>query len=225
MNTEKLKKNIMFIFTFYFPVGILVYYFENFYLICIGPQHRPIQHYAHSFPMGDFGISFGFFFIFFFVNWLLKVFGKIKNKILVSFIISFFFSILCSLLELIVGIFYLDVFKFQLWDYTMYTYNYRGVIALEIYLLWFFLGFFYTLFCFKYVLKFKKLYDETIYEKLMKKKFLLVIISLVWIIYIGDISYNWCQMYFWGKDPSNKGIKYNPWHKYVKVSQRYKNLK
>ena len=62
MNTEKLKKNIMFIFTFYFPVGILVYYFENFYLVCIDPQHQPIQHYVHSFPMGDLGISFGFFF-------------------------------------------------------------------------------------------------------------------------------------------------------------------
>ena len=83
--------------------------------------------------------------------------------------------------------FYVDVFNYQLWDYTMYTYNYRGVIALEIYLLWFFLGFFYALFCFKYVLKFKKLFDETIYEKLNKKKFLLVLISLVWIIYIGDI--------------------------------------
>ena len=225
MNTEKLKKNIMFIFTFYFPVGILVYYFENFYLICIDPQHRPLQHYAHSFPMGDFGISFGFFFLFFFVNWLLKVFGKIKNKILVSFIISLFFSILCFLLELIVGIFYLDVFNYQLWDYTMYTYNYRGVIALEIYLLWFFLGFFYALFCFKYVLKFKKLFDETIYEKLMKKKILLVIISLVWIIYIGDIFYNWYQMYFWEKDLGNKGIKYNPWHKYAEVVHNYKNLK
>ena len=107
----------------------------------------------------------------------------------------------------------------------MYTYNYRGVIALEIYLLWFFLGFLYALFCFKYVLKFKKLFDETIYEKLNKKKFLLVLISLVWIVYIVDMCYNFYQIYYWEKDPSNKGIKYNPWHKYVKVSQRYKNLK
>ena len=82
----------MFIFTFYFPVGILVYYFENFYLVCIDQQHQPIQHYAHSFPMGDIGISFGFFFIFFFVNWMTKILGrKIKNIYIMSFVVGFFF--------------------------------------------------------------------------------------------------------------------------------------
>ena len=226
MNTEKLKKNIMFIFTFYFPVGILVYYFENFYLICIDPQHRPIQHYIHSFPMGDHAISFGFFYFFFFTNWIIKRLELIiKNIYLMSFVVSIFLAISCTLFELIIGIISLDVIKYQLWDYTMYAYNYRGIIALKFSFIWFFLGFFYTLFCFKYVLKLKKLWDEIIFEKLVKKKKLLAFISFLWIVYIGDICYNLYQIYYWEKDPSNKGIKYNPWHKYVKVSQRYKNLK
>ena len=213
MNTEKLKKNIMFIFTFYFPVGILVYYFENFYLVCIDPEHRSLQQYVHSFPMGDIAVSFGFFCIFFFVNWFLKIFGKIKNKYLVVFIIGGVFSILCTSLELTVGVFVLEVFNLQLWDYSMYTYNYRGIIALEISFIWFFLSFFYTLFCFKYVLKLKKLFDETIFEKLMKKKKLLVFLSFLWIVYIVDMCYNFYQMCYWEKDSSNKGIQYNPWHK------------
>ena len=95
----------------------------------------------------------------------------------------------------------------------MYTYNYRGIIALEISFIWFFLSFFYTLFCFKYVLKLKKLYDETIFEKLMKKKKLLVFFSFLWIVYIVDMCYNFYQMCYWEKDSSNKGIQYNPWHK------------
>lgn len=87
-----------------------------------------------------------------------------------SFVVGFF-SIACTLYELITGIFSLDIFKYRFWDYTVYTYNYRGIIALEISFIWFFLSFFYTLFCFKYVLKLKKLWDEFIYEKLMKKNF------------------------------------------------------
>ena len=87
-----------------------------------------------------------------------------------SFVVGSFLSIACTLYELIIGIFSLDIFKYRFWYYTMYTYNYRGIIALEISFIWFFLSFFYTLFCFKYVLKLKKLYDETIFEKLMKKK-------------------------------------------------------
>ena len=171
MNKEKFKKNIMFIFTFFFPVEILVYYFENFYLVCIEPEHSVLQQIIHSFPMGDLSISFGFFFLFFLINWMTKILGrKIKNICIMSFVIGSFLSIACTLYELITGIFSLDIFKYRFWDYTMYTYNYRGIIALEISLLWFFLSFFYTLFCFKYVLKFKKIFDETIFEKLMKKK-------------------------------------------------------
>lgn len=115
-----------------------------------------------------------------------------------------FFSIACTLYELITGIFSLDIFKYRFWDYTVYTYNYRGIIALEISFIWFFLSFFYTLFCFKYVLKLKKLWDEFIFEKLMKNKKLLVLISLVWIIYSGDIFYNLYKMYFVEKDLENK---------------------
>ena len=128
-----------------------------------------------------------------------------------------FFSIACTLYELITGIFSLDIFKYRFWDYTVYTYNYRGIIALEISFIWFFLSFFYTLFCFKYVLKLKKLFDETIFEKLMKNKKLLVLISLVWIIYSGDIFYNWYQLYFWEKNLENKKTKYHTWPKYAEV--------
>ena len=214
MNTEKLKKNIMFIFTFYFPVGILVYYFENFYLVCIDPKHSALQHIIHSFPMGDISISFSFFFLFFLINWMTKILGrKIKNIYIMSFVVGSFLSIACTLYELIIGIFSLDIFKYRFWDYTMYTYNYRGIIALEISFIWFFLSFFYTLFCFKYVLKLKKLFDETIFEKLMKKKKLLVFLSFLWIVYIVDMCYNFYQMCYWEKDSSNKGIQYNPWHK------------
>ena len=136
-----------------------------------------------------------------------------------------FFSIACTLYELITGIFSLDIFKYRFWDYTVYTYNYRGIIALEISFIWFFLSFFYTLFCFKYVLKLKKLWDEFIFEKLMKNKKLLVLISLVWIIYSGDIFYNWYQLYFWEKNLENKKTKYHTWPKYAEVVHKYKNLK
>lgn len=136
-----------------------------------------------------------------------------------------FFSIACTLYELITGIFSLDIFKYRFWDYTVYTYNYRGIIALEISFIWFFLSFFYTLFCFKYVLKLKKLWDEFIFEKLMKNKKLLVLISLVWIIYSGDIFYNLYKMYFVEKDLENKKTKYHPWPKYAEVVHKYKNLK
>lgn len=134
-----------------------------------------------------------------------------------------FFSIACTLYELITGIFSLDIFKYRFWDYTVYTYNYRGIIALEISFIWFFLSFFYTLFCFKYVLKLKKLWDEFIFEKLMKNKKLLVLISLVWIIYSGDIFYNWYQLYFWEKNLENKKTKYHTWPKYAEVVHKYKN--
>ena len=134
-----------------------------------------------------------------------------------------FFSIACTLYELITGIFSLDIFKYRFWDYTVYTYNYRGIIALEISFIWFFLSFFYTLFCFKYVLKLKKLWDEFIFEKLMKNKKLLVLISFVWIIYIGDIFYNLYKMYFWEKNLENKKTKYHPWPKYAEVVHNYKN--
>ena len=134
-----------------------------------------------------------------------------------------FFSIACTLYELITGIFSLDIFKYRFWDYTVYTYNYRGIIALEISFIWFFLSFFYTLFCFKYVLKLKKLWDEITFEKLMKNKKLLVLISFVWIIYIGDIFYNLYKMYFWEKNLENKKTKYHPWPKYAEVVHKYKN--
>ena len=134
-----------------------------------------------------------------------------------------FFSIACTLYELITGIFSLDIFKYRFWDYTVYTYNYRGIIALEISFIWFFLSFFYTLFCFKYVLKLKKLWDEFIFEKLMKNKKLLVLISFVWIIYIGDIFYNLYKMYFWEKNLENKKTKYHPWPKYAEVVHKYEN--
>ena len=81
----------------------------------------------------------------------------------------------------------------RLWNYSQLAFNYKGLIAPSISFVFFILGYFYFLFGYNYVLKFKKLFDETIYEKLIKK-FLLVIISLVWIIYIGDIFYNWYQI-------------------------------
>lgn len=112
----------------------------------------------------------------------------------------------------------------RLWNYSQLAFNYKGLIAPSISFVFFILGYFYFLFGYNYVLKFKKLFDEIIYEKLIKK-FLLVIISLVWIIYIGDIFYNWYQMYFWGKDLGNKKTKYHLWAKYAEVVHEYKNIK
>ena len=83
----------MFIFTFYFPVGILVYYFENFYLVCIDPKHSALQHIIHSFPMGDISISFSFFFLFFLDKLDDKNIGKENKKHLYNVFCGWFFFI------------------------------------------------------------------------------------------------------------------------------------
>ena len=91
MNTEKLKKNIMFIFTFYFPVGILVYCFENFYLICIDQKHSALQHIIHSFPNGGYWDIFWLFLSFFLDKLDDKNIGKENKKHLYNVFCGWFF--------------------------------------------------------------------------------------------------------------------------------------
>lgn len=224
MDKEKFKKNIMFIFTFYFPVGILVYYFENFYFICISQLHYFRPPAFQTFILGDLAVNFGFFLSFFFINCTIKPLEKkIKNKYFLSFVFGFFIATAGTLFELIVGSFFLNLFNMRLWNYSELAFNYKGIIAPSISFVFFVLGYFYFLFGYNYVLKFKKLWDEIIFEKVMKNKKLLVLISLVWIIYIGDIFYNWYQMYFWENNLENKKTKYHPWPKYAEVVHNYKN--
>ena len=90
-NTEKLKKNIMFIFTFYFPVGILVYCFENFYLICIDQKHSALQHIIHSFPNGGYWDIFWLFLSFFLDKLDDKNIGKENKKHLYNVFCGWFF--------------------------------------------------------------------------------------------------------------------------------------
>lgn len=224
MNKEILKKNIIFIFTFYFPVGFLVYYFENFYFICISRYHYFRPPFFQTFPLGDIGINFCFFFYLFFINCTIKSLEKKnKNKYFISFIYGVFVTMIGTLFELIYGLLCLKIFNFSFWNYSELAYNYKGLIALEISFIYFILGCLYFLLGYDYLFKFKKLFDEILFEKLMKKKFLLVVISLTWIIYLGDIFYNIYQNHLWEKDLKNKEFKFHPWRKYAKPLINTKN--
>ena len=218
MNVENLKKNLFFIFIFYFPVQIIVYYFESFYLIVVDHEH--FIHILHSFPTADIVICFGFFGFFFLANFLNKfLIDKNINQLWVPFFYGCLVCFLCTFFELIVGLFYIYVFDQKFWDYSSYPYNFKGIIAPKISFIWFLLGVFYYSYLHKKVLKIKILCDEKCYMGKQKNKIEYILLFCVWCCHVGDFGYNMINWYHFNKNPSNKGLQYRPLNSFYCVKK------
>lgn len=103
---------------------------------------------------------------------------------------------------------FIQIFAQFPWDYEKYSYNYKGIIALEISLIWTLEVFILYLFLYEPAKQFKRFGDIHIYPHVNEKKIIIVLPFCFWLAIIVDQTTSLIKMYYFVKDPQNKNKRY-----------------
>jgi uncharacterized membrane protein len=207
MRLGDFKKGLVFFLVSSMPVSILVYYLQHLYLIL--RTHMPVIAHVQRIPTGDLGILLGVFGGYFFIKYIENLLKKtIQNRFVLACIVSVLTGLICTICELIAGLIYLYFFGIAPWHYEELPYNYKGIVCLEVSLIWIISSFCFYFFIFKYFQWFKTFCDDKIYPDLRHKKKVVILPALFWFLIFLDVIHSWIGMYYFYKDSNNDGKEY-----------------
>lgn len=218
--SENFRKNFLFVFMVYPPLNLIVLYFiATFKLL---NDHFLYLTGVEPLLFGDPFIVAGGILCFFFLKKARNVLhvdesrGTFLNFIL-KFFISFVFASCCVICELIVGFVQNFLFGHTTWSYSNEFLNYRGMICLKMFLVFFFSVLFFSFFIFNYFLRIESFIKNEVYRNVVAFRKVIIVFSVFWIIHLLCYLGGNINMWLFYRREENKDKRFLPYpeHKII----------
>ncbi len=218
--SENFRKNFLFVFMLYPPLNLIVLYFiATFKLL---NDHFLYLTGVEPLLFGDPFIVAGGILCFFFLKKARNVLHVDESegvffKIILNFFISFVFALCCVSFELIGGLVQNFLFGHTTWSYSNEFLNYRGMICLKVFLVFFFSVLFFSFFIFNYFLRIESFIKNEVYRNVVAFRKVIMFFLFFWIIHLLCYLGGNINMWLFYRREENKDKRFLPYpeHKII----------